>query len=193
MQTNGGTLQLSLALNFNFTGVKTVYMNASGKDGLNAGWRKMGTWTAETTGKPAIVSVSPINSSGSPQTFRLQYSDPNGAADLADVYVLFNSTLSAVNACYVSYYPKGNLLYLRNDTGTAWLNPILAGSSGIAANGQCTINGSGSSGVLSGSILTLELSVTFAGGLTASQNVYMNATELGGLYSGWMLEGTWTP
>jgi len=65
--------------------------------------------------------VTPNAGSGLTQTFSAVYSDPNGASDLATVRLLFNTTVSGVNACDIHYSPAANLLYLYNDAGTATL------------------------------------------------------------------------
>jgi hypothetical protein len=144
-----------------------------------------------TGGPPSVVSLSPSSGSGATQTFTAAYSDPNGAADLTIVRILFNTTVSAASACYVLYYPGSNLLYLENDGGTGVSAGVTPGSSSQVSNSQCTLKGTGSSYTASGNTGTLSVALTFSGSFTAQKNVYLLAGESNGTNSGWIQKGTW--
>jgi hypothetical protein len=120
--------------------------------------------------------------------------DPNGAADLSQVHFLINTSVSSIGACYVTYYPSNNLLYLRNDAGTAFTPPMLKpGAAGTVSNSQCTLDAGASSVSTSGQNLTLNLSLSFSGTFVGAHNVYLYAIgAASGLNSGWVSSGTWT-
>jgi hypothetical protein len=61
--------------------------------------------------------------------------------------------------------------------------------SGSAQNGQCTINGSGSSVMGSGKVLTLTLSITFSSSFSGNRVIYAAAQD--STTSGWTTMGTW--
>ncbi|MGA3026756.1 MAG: glycoside hydrolase family 44 protein [Bryobacteraceae bacterium] len=197
VSVSGNTLTLKASVTFTsvVVGPRNVYLYASGLSGQNSGWVEKGTWTAATSaGPPVIVSLTPGSGTGQPAALSAVYSDPNGAADLNEVLLLVNTSLNGSGACYVYYSPQGNQLYLRNDAGTAWLAPALTpGGSGTLANSQCTLNASSTTVSVAGNSLTLNISVTFAGAVVGSHNVYLYASGLSGQNSGWVKEGTWTP
>jgi hypothetical protein len=98
--------------------------------------------------------------------------------------------------------PFGNLLYLANDAGSAWIMPGLTpGVAGTVSNSQCTLNAGSSSvstpGVTGGPIyyneLGLNVALTFNSTFTGLKNVYFYAAGYSGLNSGWVNDGTWTP
>ncbi len=186
------TLTANITFAATFTGTKDVYLEAVGKT-QNSGWVMKGTWLPATAGPPTIVSLTPTSGSGTAQTFTVVSSDPNGTVDLSGILLLFNPTLAVANGCYVDYNPVTNLLYLYNNAGTAALTPAVAPeSTTTVSNSQCTLNGTGSSFSTSGNNLTLNVSLTFSGTFTASQNVYIDVLSKT-QSSGWAMKGTWTP
>jgi len=142
-----------------------------------------------SAGLATLVSLSPNIGSGSPQAFAAVVADPNGAADLNAVYLLFNSSTSPAAACYVLYTPSSNQLILKNDAGTANSAPLTPGLAGQVSNSQCALSGTGSSYATNGNNATLTVSLSFSG--TAATNAYMYASgKLGGTV-GWLQEGNW--
>jgi hypothetical protein len=193
----GNNLTLSVALSFNsaFVSSRNVYLYASGFSGQNSGWVMEGTWTPNPIAEPpAIVLVSPTSGVGASVTFQAVYADPNGARDLNTVLLLINTSQSGANACYVSYQPQGNHLYLATNAGTAWLTPALTpGVAGTVSNSQCTLNAGSSSVTMAGNNLTLKAALSFNSTFVGVRNVYTYATGFSGLNSGWVKEGAWTP
>jgi len=192
--TSGNTATLTVELTFSatFTLPQNIYLYASGLSLVNSGWVQVGTWGAPS-GPPLLVSVTPSSGSGATQAFTGVYSDPNGAADLATVRVLFNTSVNSTSACYVTYYPSSNLLYLENDGGTG-ASSLSPGSAGQVSNSQCTLAGTGSSYSTSGNTATLVVALTFSATFTAQeQSIYLFASEnnTSKLNSGWVKKGTW--
>ena len=192
--TSGNNLTLNVNLTFSgtFVGQKNVYLYTNGKT-ANSGWVLKGTWTPAAAGPPTVVSLSPTSGSGLTQTFTGMYSDPGGISDFVSVRMLFNTSVTAANACYVYYSPGSNLMSLYNDAGTAFLSPkVTPGSAVTVSNSQCTLNGTGSSFSTSGNNLTLNVNLTFSGTFVGQKNVYLY-TNGKTANSGWVLKGTWTP
>jgi YVTN family beta-propeller protein len=193
---NNATLVVALTFSGTFTGQKNVYLQSWGIDNTFSAWTSKGTWTPSSLGPPEVISVYPTSGSGLTQPFLPSYYDPNGAADLAMVSILFNTSVNAAHACYVLYYPLTNLLYLENDAGTGLSTGITPGSTMQVSNSQCTLAGTGplgSSYSAGGNDATLTLALTFSGTFTGQKNVYLQSWDAGGLSSGWVQEGTWTP
>ncbi|MBV9155862.1 MAG: hypothetical protein JO097_06350, partial [Acidobacteriaceae bacterium] len=191
--TSGNNLTLNLVVmaSGSFKGPKSIYMYAGDSSSTNTGWVKEGMWTPSAPFVPSIVSASPDPAVGPSQNFMLEYSDTGGYAALTSVAVLFNSSLSSKNACYVYYVPQTNLLYLQNDNGQG-ATSITPGS-GTLMNSKCTINRSSTSVVTSGNNLTLNLAVMGSLSFTGIQKIYMKAADDSGASSGWVDEGTWAP
>jgi subtilase family serine protease len=164
---------------------------ATGLGSVNA-YNLVKNWKS-ALGPPTVVSLTPSSGSGTAQTFTGEYSDPNGAADLATLRILFNSTVSAAHACYVIYYPGPDVLYLENDGGTGVSAAVTPGSATQVSNSQCTLAGTGSSYSFTGNTGTLNVALTFSGTFLGVNNGYLYASETNGTGSGWVQKGTWTP
>jgi hypothetical protein len=137
----------------------------------------------------ATVSVTPP--SDTTQTFTFTASSVNGNQDVAQIGVIFNTALSGVNACYFLYVQAYNLIYLADDKGS-WADGGTLGSAATLSNSQCLLDLSAS--WAAGSVnLSVNVSITFNGGLQDMQNIYMIAANNAGLYSSWQPMGTWTP
>jgi hypothetical protein len=195
VSASGNTLTLSLALTFTagFAGAKNIYMEVRNAT-EDSGWSQQGSWTVASGGEsaspPAPVSVTPNTGSGSSQTFAFEFSDGNGAADIASAQLDISAQLSATNTCYFYYSRASNALYLANNAG-AWQGPLTIGSAGTLGNNQCSVNAGTSSVSMSGNTLTLNLALTFEAAFAGAKNIYMevqNAT----MDSGWSLHGGWT-
>ena len=183
----GNTLTLNLTLTFapGFAGLKNVYMDAADPfESVN--FQLEGTWT---TGAAQTMSVLPASGSGTQQTFSLQVSDPLGAADLTTVGLLINSSVSTAGACAVTYNQTQNALTLLTDSGTA-LASFLTPGSGTQQNSQCVLNGAGSSVLVAGNVLTLNLAITFQPAFSGAKNVYSEAVGVSQSVS-WQQVGTW--
>jgi len=138
---------------------------------------------------PSVVSILPDSGTAASQIFTANYADADGGAAISSVFLLFNTSVSSANACYVQYYPSSNLLYLKNDAGTGVSSGVAPGSSATVSNSQCTLSGTGSSYSYSGNTATLHVALTFSG--TAPTNIYLYAVDKDGLTSGWQQEGVW--
>jgi hypothetical protein len=141
---------------------------------------------------PAVLPPSPPAGSGMTQTFTFTFTDPNGAANLDVVNVLINNFLDGRFGCYLAYARPINALYLVNDPGTALLPAmVLNGSAQTLGNSQCAIDGSGSSAVASGTVLTLTLKMTFEPSFAGNKVLYQAARDLSLNNSGWVQQGVW--
>ncbi|MCW5978184.1 MAG: hypothetical protein KIT09_08905 [Bryobacteraceae bacterium] len=191
---SGNNLIVNVSLTFatKFTGQKTIYMFASNKDGLSGTLEAKGTWTPFQQQPPAAVSVTPSAGAGLNQTFQLAYSDPDGFNDIAQAFVLFNTSTAQANACYVRYVRSGNQLYLRDNAGTNWLGPITPGQSATLANAKCTLNANGSSAAGNSQTLGLNVAISFKTAFAGAKNIYMNVIDNANLTSNWQKRGTYT-
>ncbi|HYW41807.1 MAG TPA: hypothetical protein VE959_03050 [Bryobacteraceae bacterium] len=189
---SGNNLTLNLAITFQtaFGGAKNTYMEVYDGAG-DSGWQQRGSWTVPSAGAPAAVSVTPSSGSGASQTFTFAYSDPDGFAALVSSQILINNPMTASGGCYLLYSRSTNSIYLTNDAGTVWQNPVTLGQSGTLRNSQCSVNPLNSSASSSGNNLTLNLAITFQTAFGGAKNTYMEVSDGAG-DSGWQQRGSWT-
>ena len=145
--------------------------------------------TTAANGIPRVLSLSPPASSGTSQTFTMQFQHPAGYANLAVLNMLVNTALDGRQACYIAYVPQSNALFLVDDAGDAggpYTGMLLSGSGSIA-NSQCTISGAGSSAAGSGTTFTLTLKISFTN--SNAKVVYLSARDSAQNGSGWLTMG----
>jgi hypothetical protein len=117
----------------------------------------------------------------------LQYTDSRGAANLISSWVWFSG---GSGACMAYHERATNRVYLLNDAGTAWLSQALS-SGGTLQNSYCSIALGSSSASVSGSVLTLNLAITFRSPFAGTKNIMMFASGADDLSSGWQNNGSW--
>ncbi len=158
--------------------------------GGGTGWVLRLGVTAPPPQAPAAISVTPSSGSGNTVIFTALYSHPAGATSLATASLLLNAGASTDFACYVSYSPAVNQFKLANDLTSSSSATVIPGG-GNAQNSQCTLRGAGSSASLSGTTLTLTVSLAFQPGFPGNKGVYLYAADLTA-NTGWVALGTWT-
>ena len=129
---------------------------------------------------------------GASQTFSFVYSDPYGYADIHYVEMLFQSSLSTANACYVQYVPASNSISLLADSGSAYAGSARMGVAGTLSNSQCIIDAGASSVFLSGNNLTVTMALTFKPSFGGTKNIFLDAVNIANVRSGWQAEGSWS-
>ena len=101
--------------------------------------------------------LTPSGESGSAQTFSAQFANPSGASAFTNVWMLISYAFDGRNACFISLNRGANALYLADDADANWPGPAALGANTTLSNSQCAVNAAGSSVVLSGTILTLNV------------------------------------
>jgi hypothetical protein len=197
VQSSGTTLTLVLSMSFSSTtygGAKDVYMYASNAQGTGSGWQDRGDWTVPGAVAAAVTadSVTPGTGSGTTQTFAFHYSHSVDSSKLQTMWVWFtNSTAaSTASSCLLRYEYFADRLSLLNDAGTDWISAPY-GLGAVLQNSQCSLALPGSF-TFHGTSIALNLAMTFKPGFTGARHIYMYATGVGGLTSGWVDRGTWT-
>ena len=142
---------------------------------------------------PSVLSLTPVTSSTSTQTFTLQFSHPSGYTSLSVLNVLINSALDGRKGCYLAYVQQTNTAYLVNDAGDASAPfagaLVLNGSGTSIGNSQCSITAAGSSAVGAGTTLTLTLNMTFTASFAGNKVIYAAARDSAQGNSGWQTLG----
>jgi hypothetical protein len=187
---------LTVSVTFkSFLGPKNTYLRAEDQAMASSGWQQPGTWNVTANQPPSVSSMTPYVGSGTTQNLVLNFSDPDGAVDLASVQVLINTFLDGISGCYLAYNIPGDTLYLVGDNGDAG-HPtgmlLRNGSGGALQNSQCTVTWLGSSAVFSGNQLTLTLALTFSSpAFSGNKVVYTAAQDNGGNNTGWNTMGVY--
>ena len=193
---SGNILTWNVAIAFTpaYAGTKNTYLYARDVAGTNSGWQQLASVTVSpTAGTPTVDSVTPSSGSGPRETFALQYSDTAGAASLQRVWAYFNATLAnpASNSCLLYYTAATNQISLGNDASTEWM-AATPGAATTLQNSQCSLDVGATTVSLSGNTLTLSLAMTFLPAYAGMKNVFVYATDVSGVNSGWQQLGTWT-
>lgn len=194
VSTSASAMVVTIPVTFSlsFAGAKNIYANATDTAGLSAGWPQAGSWTIVVPTAPTVVSANPSAGAGLSQSFTFTFSDTNGAADIATLYVLINTGLSLANGCYMVVNRGANTISLFRDSDSAML-PVTPGSSTTVENASCSLTGTGASLSTSGNQLTLVIPVTFKQAFYGTRTLFASVTDAGNLSSGWQAAGTWTP
>ncbi|MGJ5815540.1 beta strand repeat-containing protein [Paludibaculum fermentans] len=188
LAVSGSTFTVALDLVFQsaFAGARNVYGMATDGSGGSGSWKQLGTWTV--TGEavntaPVAASVSPSSGSGAAQVFTFNFTDANGAADVALMRVLINAQQTAVAGCYFAWDRSAGTIWLADDSGAVWSASARVGTTESASNSQCKVNAAGSSIASSGTGLSMAVSVSFFAGFNGVKSVYANATDAAGVTS----------
>lgn len=188
------TVVLGVTFQAAFNGTKTIWANATDGSGATSGSPPVGSYTVAAVGgnqAPVPVLAAPTGGSGSRQLFTFTYTDPNGGGDIEMPRVLIHSQQVADHGCYLQVTRSTGVLALADDAGANWLTAHL-GANETAQNGQCVLYGATSSAVVVGNTLVLNVDVGFQGSFTGAKNIWMNATDAGGLTSDSPLMGVFS-
>jgi uncharacterized repeat protein (TIGR01451 family) len=188
----GNNLTLKLAMTFTptFTGLKSTFLQAFNKFGLNSGFQTLGTWVPPTPS--STVSVTPSAVSGTSQILQLVYSDLAGFGAITQAEVLINSKATFPGSCAAVYTASTQTLQIVNDDGRAFGVAAKIGVAGSLQNSQCSIDLGASSASGVGNNLNLNLAVTINQSFAGTKNIFLQAFNKFGLASGWQAHGTWT-
>jgi hypothetical protein len=152
------------------------WLKVQDNTGLVEDWTQKGTLVFSQL--PVNISLYPNVGTLAPErdtTFTSKYSDPDGNADLANCYLVMNTTLTGTNGIYVRYEASTNKLYLRNDANTEWLGGYAPGSSYVIENNSCRLDCSQT---------TINRSGMY---LTVNWKIRIKSTMVGRVLTAWML------
>jgi len=183
---------VSLAITFKpaFSGLKNIYMYAA-EASSNTGWVLNGTYNVAVGGIPTADSVVPAAGSGPAQRFSFQMSDQGGSGYLTGMAVLIAPTLNTTGACSMVYSRASNTVSLAYDNPLNGATPITPGSSTVASNSQCTLNGANTTVTIGVNSIVVTLDLSFNAAWFGAKNVYLYASEPAA-NSGWVTRGSWT-
>jgi hypothetical protein len=185
-------LHLAITAKPSFFGVRSIFMKAVDAEGMFSPWGNFGTWNT-TPVAPTTVFVNPSSNTNTLARFEFRYADFNGATDIANVYLLFNTTNSYVGSCGVTFNNSRNALAVIQDSGTAWSPVKTVGVAGTLENSQCSINLAASSANRIATDLILALTITFKPSFSGAKSIFMKAVDRENMMSSWDNRGTSNP
>ena len=175
------TLTLSMVFLGAYTGAKPIWMSAS--NGVTSTWASTGTYTVSDQ-LPSVGTFTMPPSAWN-QTFTFHYSDPDGAADFANVQVQINNGFDPYYYCFL-VVDSGGRIYLADDTTGATMDSIVAGQAGNAHNRYCSVDSGGSLLTLEGANgWKLDLAMSFTPAYSGPRNVSSIAIDRALLNGGW--------
>lgn len=144
--------------------------------------------------RPSVGTVSPnsgTSTSDQAVTFTTTYSDRDGWQNIQDAVFLINTSTSGAGCFYGYYNQNTHLLYLRNDSDTAWLGGYAPGSDNIIENSFAKLDCSQT--VVSGSGTTISVSwnITPKPTFLGTKYMYLLVRDDNGAVSNWSKKGSW--
>ncbi len=195
VSNNGTTITVNWRVTFKspLAGSKNIYLGTTDIPNTSSGLIQKGTVTVNIL--PTVDTVVPSSGTGQVdvlQTFTATYSDADGWQDLLYTNFLVNTLVSGANCLSVYYDQNSDQLFMRNDSGTAWLGGYAPGSANVIENSYAKIDCSQTTASGNGTTMTVNWRVTFKSPFTGSKNTYLGATDDTGYYTGAFQKGTWT-
>lgn len=177
---------------FQFEAMDSNYVSAELAD-CEPEWHQ-GPCVTVPPSPPVNESFMPFSgqySTGGQQTFSCEYSDPNGAANLAECKVIINTTLSGANCIHLRYDANLNMLYVRNDANTDWGTGYAPGAPNVLENGYCRVYCADTTVSASETGLTVNWRVEPKPTMSGKNcTAWLFSQDDGGLTDGWDALGT---
>jgi hypothetical protein len=158
-------------------------------------------FTLMASAQPSVISLVPLNGSGTTATFTSVYRHTGGVNQNYLGYLLILPTpnivwFTATGSCLIEHNRISNGMRLINDAGTGWLGgdsgvPVGAGGT-ILTNSYCTVNTTQVTRTLVGNDMTVTVPVTFKGTLTGAMGTFLQSLDVTGVWTGMTQFGNWT-
>ena len=187
VQGSGNTLTVNWAITFkqSYTGrTYNTYLYAKDDNKARAKWKQKGTWTVGTSSTPpgpSLGTVTPSSGQSPPEqevSFATTYTHSDGWQEFLYGMFLVNTGISDKNCLQTYYNQNTDKLYIRNDTGTAWIGGFAPGSNNIIENSQAKFNCLTTTVEGSGDTLTVNWAITFKQAFSGkTYNTYLYAKD----------------
>lgn len=167
-------------------GMKPLSLQATDMEGRTSSWDQFAEWN-DSSG-PLVTGVV-SGSSGGFQRFSVGYSHGSGGQLARLRFKVSDSEEEA--GCQVEYDAEENRLYLADEDGGR-VGGAAPGESGLVESSACLLDPSQSRLVRAGRDTTLVASLWFAAELNGVRRLFSDATDRGGVSSGWRRDGPFT-
>lgn len=156
----------------------------------------MPDFTGATGNQPPTADSAAIGAlNGQTQAFTFTFSDPNGATDVMNTYIVMNTSPTPATGCSIRYteYNGGQprALYLMRDDGVNWDQAVLP-STAVLQNSRCIVNAADLIITEAVTTFTEQLTITPKPGFSGTQTIYMAVQDYAGAFSNFQPRGSWT-
>ena len=127
------------------------------------------------------VAVSPLAGAGSDAVIAITINRSGELQRLFTVRMLANQSLEGSAACFLQHIVGSPSITLRNDSNTAWLEPVMLGGSIDSGNRQCTLVAADSRVVENGTMYALTLKLRFQPAFSGRRLIWVQALDDAGL------------
>jgi hypothetical protein len=197
---SANTMQFRYDVTFKsaLNGVRPVYgIGADANWSSSEGWKAYGTFSvngaAPPAGFPQVTSASATYNNGA-ISYSVTANAPKGITDMANLILAVGPNVAGnpADSCYSLLLNRTTVLLLNNDA-TIWLGWFAAGSTGLADNNHCTINGTTTSVSVSGNSATFSGQMIVKAPMAGTPTIYALATDANwSSAAGWVTFGSMT-
>jgi hypothetical protein len=141
---------------------------------------------------PQAGTVTPSSGdvkAGTSKIFTTGWVDGNGCQDLKACYFLIDAKITPNRTIYLYYDPSENKLYLRSQDGSKWLGGYVPGSAKTIINSQANLDCGKTTVAKKRETIIVRWALTLKSSYLGDKNLYLKATDKGGLSSGWWKRG----
>jgi hypothetical protein len=182
---SGGTLTAKFFIAFapGFSGNKQLYAVAEDQAGnfSASSTIQLATYDVTASVTPGTVSTPPAGWGG---TFTSTFTD--STSTIKEALVSFHSVAnssSSTNQCGLRYDLATSNIFLINDAGTSFGQPITAGSAATLSNSQCVVQGSLSSATTSNGTTTVNFFVSFTPPYAGTLQIQLGGEDVAGNFT----------
>jgi hypothetical protein len=141
---------------------------------------------------PMTGTVSPSDGRSEAQqpiVLSATYIDADGWQNIAEAYVVVNTSSTLTNSCYVMYDQNANKLYIRNDANTGWTGGYAPGSANTISNSYASLNCQTTTVSGTVQILTVKWAIIPKDAMAGLKNVYLRVKDDTNSSTGWIKKG----
>lgn len=149
----------------------------------------------------SVVSLSPLNGSGTSATFTSVYRHAGGVNENYLTYLLVLPTpnivqYTATGSCLVEYNRISNGMRLIDNAGTGWLGPLIGvpvGPGGfVLSNSHCSVNTAAVQVSFTATDIITVIPIDFTTSIKGFMGTFLQTLDVHGVWTGMTQFGNWT-
>lgn len=181
---NGTDLTVTFPVTFKaaYNGTRKLWLNGKDLEGNWGSWESLGSYTVQATNSAPAGATANSSDKGSETVIDLEFTDADGAADIAIAAALIGDSVETAGAFYLRYERSG-VLSLRSVDNSSWINGTIS-ESAILRNEYAAIDLARVSVDTAGNSLRLRVPVNFTT-VPAGRTAWLWAVDGAAAESGW--------
>ncbi len=154
---------------------------------VEKGWHRVNMWP----GTGGVTPSSNVQAVGTPYSYTVTYTDPEGWAGIKYVFLNIASTpAGTTQSLYGYYHVSANQIRIKNDSG-AWIGPITPGAAQDLENSWVIVHGQGCSVSKIGDQISVTWNLEFKSPMAnTTKNVYLYAQDVFDWIDSWRYAGS---